>query len=117
MQPRAKAMRESRRLAIPTSCLYSVSDGVVPPQEATIDGDPAMHENIQVPGSHIGLGFNGIVLAIVAERLAQPESGWKPFCTAGSVAPRHLGVTSLFAVAGRIGCCNLNQKAQHAPIE
>lgn len=79
MQPKAKAMRERRRLAVPTSCLYSLSDGVVPPQEATIDGDPALHENIRVPGSHIGLGFNGIVLAIVADRLAQPENDWKPF--------------------------------------
>jgi hypothetical protein len=41
MQPRAKTLREQRRLAIPTSCLYSLGDGVVPPQEATIDGDPA----------------------------------------------------------------------------
>jgi hypothetical protein len=52
---------------------------VVPPQEATIDGDPALHENIRVPGSHLGLGFNGIVLAIVADRLAQPEGAWHPF--------------------------------------
>lgn len=79
MQPRAKAMREHRRLPIPTSCLYSLTDGVVPPQEATIDGDPALHENIQVPGSHVGLGFNGIVMAIVADRLAQAEGDWKPF--------------------------------------
>jgi hypothetical protein len=79
MQPRAKTLREHRRLAIPTSCLYSLGDGVVPPQEATIDGDPAIHENIQVPGSHLGLGFNGIVLAIVADRLAQPEGAWQPF--------------------------------------
>lgn len=83
MQPRAKAMRERRRLPIPTSCLYSLSDGVVPPQEATIDGDPALHENIQVPGSHVGLGFNGIVLAIVADRLAQPEGAWQPFAPHG----------------------------------
>lgn len=93
MQPKAKAMRERRRLAIPTSCLYSLSDGVVPPQEATIDGDPALHENIQVPGSHIGLGFNGIVLAIVADRLAQPEDAWKPFVPQGLLA-RVLGVTT-----------------------
>lgn len=93
MQPRAKVMRERRRLAIPTSCLYSLSDGVVPPQEATIDGDPALHENIQVPGSHIGLGFNGIVLAIVADRLAQPESEWKPFTPHGLLA-RVLSVTT-----------------------
>ncbi len=86
MQPRVKVMRERRRLAIPTSCLYSLSDGVVPPQEATIDGDPALHENIQVPGSHIGLGFNGIVLAIVADRLAQPENEWKPFAAKGLLA-------------------------------
>jgi pimeloyl-ACP methyl ester carboxylesterase len=79
MQPRAKAMREHRRLAVPTSCLYSLTDGVVPPQEATIDGDPTLHENIRVAGSHIGLGFNGIVLAIVANRLAEPEGDWKPF--------------------------------------
>jgi hypothetical protein len=79
-------MRERRRLAIPTSCLYSLSDGVVPPQEATIDGDPALHENIQVPGSHIGLGFNGIVLSIVADRLAQPENQWKPFVAHGLLA-------------------------------
>ena len=83
MQPRAKAMREHRRLPIPTSCLYSLSDGVVPPQEATIDGDPALHENIQVPGSHVGLGFNGIVMAIVADRLAQAEGDWKPFAPQG----------------------------------
>ena len=79
MQPRAKTLREQRRLAVPTSCLYSLGDGVVPPQEATIDGDPAFHEHIQVPGSHLGLGFNGIVLAIVADRLAQPEGVWQPF--------------------------------------
>lgn len=93
MQPRAKEMREQRRLDLPTSCLYSISDGVVPPQEATIDGDPALHENIRVPGSHIGLGFNGIVLAIVADRLAQPEIGWKPF-TPQRLLARVLGATT-----------------------
>jgi pimeloyl-ACP methyl ester carboxylesterase len=83
MQPRAKTLREQRRLELPTSCLYSLGDGVVPPQEATIDGDPAFHENIRVPGSHLGLGFNGIVLAVVADRLAQPEGAWQPFRPAG----------------------------------
>jgi hypothetical protein len=32
-----------------------------------------------VLGSHTGLGFNPMVLAIVAERLAQPEGQWQPF--------------------------------------
>lgn len=65
--------------SVPTSCLYSLSDGVVPPQEATIDGDPALHENILVAGSHAGLGINALVLWIVADRLAQPERRWQPY--------------------------------------
>jgi pimeloyl-ACP methyl ester carboxylesterase len=83
MRPRVKDLRERKPLPIPTTCLYSVGDGVVPPQEATIDGDPALHENIRVPGSHVGLGFNGLVLAIVADRLAQPEDAWRPFDPSG----------------------------------
>lgn len=79
MQPRAKKVRDKHLLPLPMSCLYSLTDGVVPPQEATIDGDPAIHENVLVPGSHTGLGFNALVLAIVADRLAQPEGHWQPF--------------------------------------
>ena len=79
MQPRAKKMREMTPPPLPMSCLYTISDGVVPPQEATIAGDPALHENIRVTGSHTGLGFNAMVLCIVADRLAQPEGQWRPF--------------------------------------
>ena len=79
MQPRAKKLREKHPLNVPMSCLYSLGDGVVPPQEATIDGDPALHENIRVAGSHTGLGFNPLVLLILADRLAQPEGHWAPF--------------------------------------
>jgi pimeloyl-ACP methyl ester carboxylesterase len=83
MQPRAKKLRERKALSVPMSCLYSISDGVVPPQEATIHGDPGLHENIRVFGSHTGLGFNPMVLAIVADRLAQPEGAWRPFKPSG----------------------------------
>jgi pimeloyl-ACP methyl ester carboxylesterase len=79
MQPRMKRLREREPLTVPLSCLYSLGDGVVPPQEATTHGDPALNENIRVPGSHTGLGFNPLVLAIVADRLAQPEGAWQPF--------------------------------------
>ena len=80
---RAKYLRRPKSLAVPISCIYSLTDGVVPPQEATIDGDPARHENIRVPGSHLGLGFNALALWIVADRLAQPEDGWRPFEPSG----------------------------------
>jgi len=79
VQPRVKKLRQRALPPVPMSCLYSLGDGVVPPQEATIDGDPARHENIRVLGSHTGLGFNPMVLAIVASRLAQPEGQWQPF--------------------------------------
>ena len=36
-------------------------------------------ENVEVVGSHIGLGVHAPVLYAVADRLAQPEGGWKPF--------------------------------------
>ena len=83
MQPRAKPLREHLLPAVPMSCLYSISDGVVPPQEATVDGPDARCENIRVSGSHTGLGFNAMVLAIVGDRLAQPEGSWPPFNPAG----------------------------------
>jgi len=83
MQPRVKKMREMQPPQVPVSCLYSISDGVVPAQEATIAGDDALHENIRVQGSHTGLGFNAMVMLVVADRLAQPEGGWRPFNPAG----------------------------------
>jgi len=64
---------------VPSTCIYSEHDGFVPPAQATLDGDPRDHENIRVPGSHIGLGFNRHVLWIVADRLAQPEGDWRPY--------------------------------------
>ncbi|MEJ8847669.1 alpha/beta hydrolase [Variovorax rhizosphaerae] len=69
--------------AHPMSCLWSHSDGVVPPMEAQVaDGSP-VHENILVPGSHCGLAFNALVLWIIAERLSQPEENWQPFAPTG----------------------------------
>jgi pimeloyl-ACP methyl ester carboxylesterase len=90
-QPRAKKLRVPP--PVPVSCLYSLGDGVVPPQEATIDGDPRRHENIRVPGSHLGLGFNPVVLWIVADRLAQPEERWRPFAPAGAAARAYRWLT------------------------
>jgi len=64
---------------MPSTCVYSLTDGVVPPQAARIETDDAGHENIWVPGSHLGLGFNAAVMWILADRLSQPEGAWQPF--------------------------------------
>jgi pimeloyl-ACP methyl ester carboxylesterase len=93
-QVRAKALRQPKSLPVPISCIYSLSDGVVPPQEATIEGNRALHENIRVPGSHVGLGFNPIVLWILADRLAQPEGRWRPFAPRGAAGRLYRMMTS-----------------------
>ena len=36
-------------------------------------------QNVEVRGTHVGLGFNPAVLAVVLDRLAQPEESWRPF--------------------------------------
>jgi len=79
---RSKAMRTPP--PVPSTCIYSDTDGIVPPQQATLDGDPGNHENIRVPGSHSGLGVNFLVLWIIADRLAQHEGRWKPFRPTGA---------------------------------
>jgi len=79
---RSKAMRTPP--PVPSTCIYSNTDGIVPPHQATLDGDPRNHENIRVPGSHSGLGVNFLAMWIVADRLAQPEGKWRPFRPTGS---------------------------------
>lgn len=91
MQARVKVLLG--RPPTPMSCLYSTSDGVVPRHQATFEGDPSMHENIRVPGSHIGLVFNAIVLWIVADRLAQPEGQWHPYKPSGVLGAMHRWMT------------------------
>ena len=51
-----------------------------------IDGRGAQHENLPVPGSHLGLGVNPLVMWILAERLSQPEGAWQPFKPRGGFA-------------------------------
>jgi pimeloyl-ACP methyl ester carboxylesterase len=73
-------VRESHRppLPVPTSAVYSRTDGIVHWQAClTVPNETS--ENIEVYGSHCGLGFNTSVAYVVADRLAQPEHDWQPF--------------------------------------
>ncbi len=63
---------------VPSTCIYSRTDGVVPWQCA-IEKESPTTENIRVEGSHLGMGFHPAVLWAVADRLAQPEGEWRPF--------------------------------------
>lgn len=59
-------------------CIYSRSDGIVAPQIAQ-DLTSPLSENICVSASHFGMSVNPFVLLVVADRLAQQETDWKPF--------------------------------------
>lgn len=63
---------------VPSSAIYSRTDGVVPWQIAREQPGP-LTENIEVRASHIGLGVNPGVFYAVADRLAQSPDPWRRF--------------------------------------
>lgn len=63
---------------VPTTSVFSRSDGIVAWQACLQNGGPCA-ENIEVDGSHCGLGWNPRVFTIIADRLCQPESAWRPY--------------------------------------
>ncbi len=81
--PDAELRATSEPPPVPTTAVYSVSDGIVPPLWCRErEGDFA--ENVEVPGSHIGMGFNPLAFYVVAERLAQAEGAWRRFDVSGA---------------------------------
>ncbi|WP_240047683.1 alpha/beta fold hydrolase [Sphingomonas panacisoli] len=75
----ARQLRESRLAPpVPSTAIYTRDDGVVAWQNC-VEPVGAATDNIEVRGSHCGLGANPAVLYAVADRLAQPADDWKPF--------------------------------------
>lgn len=54
---------------IKTTCIYSKKDGIVPWQACLERQEDDLHQNIEVMGSHIGLGFNVQVYKIIQQEL------------------------------------------------
>ena len=65
-------------LAVPATSIYSRTDGVVSWRYCLEKKGP-LAENVEVFGSHSGLGFNAAVGYVIADRLAQGEGEWKRF--------------------------------------
>jgi len=63
---------------VPTTAIYSRSDGVVAWQGCVQQVGP-LRENVGIVGSHFGVGHHPLALYAIADRLAQPETAWKPF--------------------------------------
>jgi pimeloyl-ACP methyl ester carboxylesterase len=71
-------------LAVPTTSIYTRTDGVVSWHQC-LNRDLPQTENVEVYGSHCGLGHNPAALFVIADRLAQRQREWEPFR-----APRRL---------------------------
>lgn len=68
---------------VPSTAIYSKTDGVAAWQTC-LEAESPTTDNIEVVGSHCGLGFNPAVFYAIADRLAQPEGDWKPFDRTGA---------------------------------
>jgi pimeloyl-ACP methyl ester carboxylesterase len=73
-----RAERLRRAPNVPTTSVYSKSDGVVAWQCSLNDEAPHT-ENIEIHASHLGLGVNPLALYAVADRLRQDPARWQRF--------------------------------------
>lgn len=67
---------------VPATAIYSKGDGVVAWQNCR-ESAADTTDNIEVRGSHCGLGVNPAVLWAVADRLSRKEGDFKPFDNSG----------------------------------
>jgi pimeloyl-ACP methyl ester carboxylesterase len=74
--------RANRPPPVPTTCIYSRTDGIVPWQ-CSIEQCSPTSENIRIESSHFGLGSHPLAFWAIADRLAQPEGDWRPFSRDG----------------------------------
>jgi len=77
-EQQAARARLSTPLEVPTTAIYSRSDGIVAWESCAETAGP-LRENIEVESSHLGIAHHPVVLLTLADRLAQREGQWKPF--------------------------------------
>jgi len=79
-------------LPVPSTSIYSRTDGIVHWESCLEEGGPG-RESVEVACSHTGMGFHPEAIAVIADRLAQPEGAWQPWLRARSEAsePRRSG--------------------------
>lgn len=63
---------------VPTTAIYTRSDGIVAWQSC-IDEPAPLHENVELRGTHSTIASNPAALAVIADRLAQPEGEWRAY--------------------------------------
>ncbi len=78
MRARSPSIDPRTPLGLPSTAIYSKSDGVVAWQTC-LEQETALSENVEIFGSHSGMAANPDVLHVVADRLAQPAGQWRKF--------------------------------------
>ncbi|RMF02262.1 MAG: alpha/beta hydrolase [Bacteroidetes bacterium] len=68
-----------RPAPVPTTAIYSRSDGIVPWEVCREAVEDELHQNVEVESSHFGMGLNPQVLRIIADRLQYDASYWVPY--------------------------------------
>lgn len=63
---------------VPCTAIFSKTDGIVA-WEDCVEIATAHTDNVEIVGSHCGLGMNPVVLYVIADRLARPDGEWTPF--------------------------------------
>ena len=67
---------------VPVTAIFSKTDAIVSSEIAKLPSGKKV-ENIGINTSHIGMGFNPVVLYLIADRLRQPKDDWMPFEISG----------------------------------
>jgi pimeloyl-ACP methyl ester carboxylesterase len=63
---------------VPTTAVYTRDDGIVS-WTSTVEPPADFRESIEVAGCHTTMACNSRALAIIADRLAQPEDNWQRY--------------------------------------
>ncbi|MEE2892687.1 MAG: alpha/beta hydrolase [Pseudomonadota bacterium] len=70
---------------VPCTAIFSKSDGIAH-WKVCIERDAPHVDNVEIFGSHCGMGFNPVVIWIIADRLAQAADDWTRFDRSGARA-------------------------------
>jgi pimeloyl-ACP methyl ester carboxylesterase len=86
IRPGGRSLRDAHDLRaylrtpvpVPTTSIFSKTDGIVHWQSC-LETEGPQRENVEVGSSHTGMGFHAEALAVIADRLAQPDGTWRPY--------------------------------------
>ena len=73
-------------LEVPTSSIYTKTDGIVN-WDQCLNRPLPQTENVEIYGSHCGLCHNPAAIFVIADRLAQAGTNWRPFQAPRALRP------------------------------